>query len=429
MSVRALGALAVVLAFAIAACGGGGGSSTPGPQPQPSPGGSNRPAANGDTFHYGGTLTQTFWRPSQPGPSNAPSPEPTATTNWTVDNLATVKTNAVFHGRNGLTDFSYNETDTGLQTITTLTDDYLSFPAGGNGPLYDVGYSSADSNLVSLDVQLGAGNGQIDILPETAGAQWTNNAAQLSTQTDPDGQTTTRTTNADGSYVEADSFPDGTTASAVQNADGSGTYKVLQGSSLETDYAFTAPSGGNITITVTEPQASPTPTPVVFTVPNWMPPGPIASDAFANGGIVTIPSSCGVPKTIGTSGMHINESRYLLDAIFGNYDVATVDEYVIQGRGVACVVTHDAITAFYDYTGQNGLAFFSGTPQQYTVIDETQGLQTESLLAGAARRPEMAVRGGASWLRVHLRLRAARGYHDLAHGFRPRGFVPRNPPL
>ncbi len=296
MNLRPLAVIAAALAVGVAACGGGGGSASPGPQPQPSPGGSSRPAGNGDVFHYGGTLTQTFWRPSQPGPSNAPSPEPTSTANWSVDNVATVKTGRTFHGLAGLTDFNYNETDTGLQTIVTLTDDYLSFPASGTGPLNEIGLSSIDSNFVSRDILLGAGDGQIDILPEMTGAQWANTAAQVSTETDPDGQTIARTTNADGSYAEADSFPDGTTATAVQNSDASGSYKVLQGSSLETDYTYTAPSGGNLTITVTEPQVSPAPSPVVFTVPDWLPPGGLASDSFSDSGPATIPAACGVPN-------------------------------------------------------------------------------------------------------------------------------------
>jgi hypothetical protein len=425
MNLRPLAVIAAALAVGVAACGGGGGSASPGPQPQPSPVGSSRPAGNGDVFHYGGTLTQTFWRPAQPGPSNAPSPEPTSTANWSVDNVATVKANSTFHGRTGLTDFNYSETDTGLQTIVTLTDDYLSFPPTGNGPLNDVGFSSIDSNFVSLDVQLGAGNGQIDTLPETAGAQWANSAAQISTETDPDGQTITRTTNADGSYTEADAFPDGTTATAVQNSDTSGTYKVLQGSSLETDYTYTAPSGGSLSITVTEPQVSPAPSPVVFTVPDWLPAGGLASDSFSDAGPATIPAACGVPKSIGTSGMHIAETRSLVDAIFGTVDAAMVDTYVVQGRGVACVVSHDVVTAYYDYTGQNGFAFFSGLPVQYTTLDEMQGLKTESLSAIAKMRPAVLVRGGAAWLRIRMRLRAARGYRDLSHGWSLRKGVPK----
>ncbi len=426
MNVRAVAGCAAALALAVAACGGG--SSGPSPQPQPSPGGSSRPAGNGDVFQYGGSLVQTFWRPSQPGPSNAPSPEPTSTTNWSVADVATVKTGATFHSQTGLTDFNYDETDTGIQTIVTLTDDYLSFPQNGNGPLDEIGFSSLDSNLVSLDVQLGAGNGQIDVLPETPGAQWSNTAAQLSTETDPDGQTTARTTNADGSYSEADSFPDGTTASAQQNSDGSGTYKVLVGTPLETDYAFSAPSGSDLTVTVTQPQASPLPSPIVFTVPNWLPPGGLASDAYQDVGLVTIPESCGVAKAIGSSGIHIEETRALVDAIFGSVDNATVDTYVVQGRGVACVVDHDVVTAYYDYTGQNGLAFFSGTPQQYTILAENLGLKTESLTGGAQRRPATLLGGGAAWLRVRMRLRAARGFRDLAEERRARNTVPKHSP-
>src|SRR5450755_3698066 len=201
MRLRAGALIGAAFVLGLCACGGGGsGVPGPGPQPSPSPGGSSRPAKNGDVFHYAGTLAQTFWRPVQPGPSNAPSPEPTSTTNWSVDSVISVATNKSFHGHAGLTDFASDEVDSGLQTITTVADDYFLFPSGGVGPLLETGFQSLDSNFVLLDELNSAGNGVVDMLPETGGAMWSNSAALTSTETDPDGQTSTRAVNADGSY-------------------------------------------------------------------------------------------------------------------------------------------------------------------------------------------------------------------------------------
>lgn len=399
--------LGAALLLALAACGGGSGSTTPGPNPRPSPGGSSRPAQNGDTFHYTGTLAETFWRPAQPGPSNAPSPVPTSTTNWTVDNVTTVKTNTTFHGATGLTNFAQDEADTGLQTITTVTNDYFLFPAGGAGPLIENGYESLDSNFVLNDVQHGAGNGVVDMLPETGGSTWTNNARLTSSETDPDGQTSNRRVNDDGSYSETDSFPDGTLSSANSNPDSSGVYKVLKGTPIETDYTYAAPAGGHITITVTEPGASPQPTPIVFIVPDWLPAGGLASDAYIDDSNVTIPAACALPTKFGTQGDDIVENRTAVDPIFGTVDTIGMHTYVVQGRGVVCVTRVDELTAFYDFSGQNGLAFFSGKPIQFTVIDETIGLQAETVLASGVRRPALLAARGAARLVNAIRMRAA----------------------
>ncbi len=407
--------LGAAVVSALAACGGGGGSGTPapGPSPNPSPAGSFRPAKNGDSFHYDGTLVETFWRPAQPGPSNAPSPVPTSTTNWTVDNLTTVATNATFHGMGGLTDFAENEVDTGLQTISSVTDDFFLFPASGAGPLIEDGFQSIDSNFVLTDVQRSASSGVVDMLPETAGALWSDTALRTSVETDPDRQTLTRYTNADGSYAETDAFPDGTLSSAIANPDGSGLYQVLKGTPSETDYTYTAPAGGNITITVTAP-ASPVPSPTVFTVPDWQPAGGLASDSYADNGIVAIPAGCALPANFGTHGYDVSEHRTAVDPIFGSIEDVTEHAYIVQGRGVACVTRHDSLTAYYDFTGQNGLAFFAGTPIQYTLFDETISLRAESVLSGRSHRPAFVVARGAMRLVDAVRMHAARAMRDAA---------------
>ncbi len=406
--------IAAVVASALAACGGGGGgTSAPGPIPNPSPAGSFRPAINGDSFHYAGTLVETFWRPVQPGPSNAPSPVPTSTTNWTVDNLANVATNTTFHGATGLTDFAETEVDTGLQTITTVTDDFFLFPSGGAGPLIEDGFRSLDSNFVLNDVQRSATSGIVDMLPETAGAMWTDTALRTSVETDPDRQTLTRYVNADGSYSETDAFPDGTLSSAVANPNGSGLYKVLEGTSFETDYTYSVPAGGTISITVTQPAASPVPTPTVFTVPDWQPAGGLSGDSYTDNGIVAIPAGCALPATFGTQGYDVSEHRTAVDPIFGTIEDVTEHAYIVQGRGVVCVARHDSLTAYYDFTGQNGLAFFAGIPVQFTLLDETMSLRAESLLS-SRHRPAMVIARGAARLVNAMRMHAARAMQSAA---------------
>ena len=91
----------------------------------------------------------------------------------------------------------------------------------------------------------------------------------------------------------------------------------------------------------------------------------------------------------------------------------------MQGRGVACVARHDSVTGYYDFSGQNGIAFFSGLPIQYTIVDETVSLRGETILASGARRPSMLLPRGAMRLVNALRVQQARALHAevlRAHG-------------
>src|SRR5579872_4474467 len=245
-----------------AACGGSGGSGAPsGSHPSAT---SFRPCTIGLSSNFAGNALETIARPQPPPPPAPPSPQPTVTILSAVQLTTSILTNgASFGGHNGLTQLhSIAQDSTALQTVGVVTDTFVSCPASNAGNYASAGWTSTDTNGVTLTVNVGAGNGLLDILPETSGATWRNSAAQTLTEVDADGQTTTKTTNADGSYAETSQFPDGTTTTVVEHSDGSASYSI----------PFGGPNSGPpdvINIGTPNPTASGGPViPIVIVIPS-----------------------------------------------------------------------------------------------------------------------------------------------------------------
>lgn len=266
------------------------------------------------------------------------------TTAAQVSVTTTIVTNgASFGGRQNLTQLHATETDkTALQTIAVVTDQYVSCPLSGSGDYRAAGFTSTDSNATTLTITYGAGNGLLDILPETSGSQWQNDASLTSAEVDADGQTTDTTINPDGSYSQTAHFPDGTQSTAVENSDGSATYS----------FPFGGPNAGpNDTISVgtPDPNASggpvipivvqaPSATPEPVSVPDWYPPGPLvlSSETDQDQGGSALPAACAVPAAIATSGTKIVRTTTRLDTIFGELEQQTITVYTVAGVGVVC---------------------------------------------------------------------------------------------
>jgi len=361
--------------------GGGGGGGSPPPVPSPSP--AWRPAAAGDTFAFSGTETQRIVR-SVPTPTPPP-----VTTNFTVSQTTTVQSSGCSSG----TDFHTVEIDAGAnQTTTVTTDSCFTFPAAGTGPVIETRSTSADSNGVNLTQTFGAGNGQVDQLPEALGQTWDNGAAGTLNGTNPDGSTATQTTNPDGSYIETDMNIAGTTTIAEKN-DLSGTETApttaFFGCGTATMFAVATPNPSGIPITVSSVGCAPAPTPApqsFVLTPNWYPVPPnLASDMTSDMGSSSIPTGC-ASTAFGTAGNDLHEVKTRLDTVLGDTDKETIDTWVAFGPGPLCVQLTDVFKIYYDFTGQTTQGIFSPTPQQTTTTMELIGLQTETLHS-VDRRP------------------------------------------
>ena len=374
--------------------GGGGGTGTPNVVPTPA-NTSFRPDESGDTFAYTGTLSETFVRPPI---TTAPTPNPNPTSSQTLSaNVTTnvvVSTGVSFNGQNNLSDFKATETDAYTsppQSVTSITDQYLNFvPSGASTQVIEVG-SNVDNTTTGVTIKtiFGTGNGLLDVIPEVAGAITPANNATLTTdETDPDGQTTSQSFHADGSYTETTNYPGGFTATVTENSDGTGQYSLPLDEFPNSTVAYGSVSGGNIPITITFAPglAGPGPNPVVnnLSVPDWYPATPpvLYAQTYVNSGSTAIPSGCGVPAALSTRLTNkLVQTTTTVDTIFGESETQTVTSYDSQGLGIVCLQLNDTTLQYYDFTGQSQYTLdFSDTPVQTTTLAETLGLQAATVI-------------------------------------------------
>ncbi len=356
---------------------------------------STHPATAGDTITLAGKLTHTIARPL-PAPSAVASPVTTVTN--VTDVLKIASTVATFGLQTGLDDENVVETDAApLQTLTTTSDTYDGFVASGSlQELFQFGTTSTDSNGVKDATTFGNGNGQLDELPDTNGATWTNTGAQVFAETEPDNTTVARTSNADGTYVETDTYLGGFPSTLQTNADLSASITSLGGASINVTYG--APAGGTIAYSLVFAPAYGL-SPVTGLITDWFPTTTIYSDSFAKTTSQTIPSTCAVPATVGTTGTAVAETTTHLDTVLGTFEKRVQTVYNVPGFGSVCAVLGDTIDTYYDYTGQSqntivpGLDFaVASAPIQIDSLAETLGFTTGTVSGSSiARRSAQAL--------------------------------------
>jgi hypothetical protein len=358
---------------------------------------STRPLAAGDTFAYAGNSIESFLYTGS-------TPNPSATISYAITQNVTNNGQVSFNGAMPF-QLATVETDAGTnQTIVVTTDTYfLSGPYSATQTgFYTYGYSSSDTNGQKITATLtgvGSGNGLVDILPETQEQTWTNTGAQILAESESDGFSANRTTNADGTYTETDTYPQSSqftpppaalTATLVGNADGSGTYTVpLFGATPDVTFSYAAPAGGSIAITATQSgtqQAN-------YSVPTWYT-LPLYTEHDYQLGALTIPAACGVPAALGTLGNGVEQKYTKIDTVLGtleHYDEVT---YVVGGYA-ACVTLTDVTDVFYDYSGQSngapfGISFTGGTtPLEIINLASTVGLRSTNVSGAASRRASL----------------------------------------
>ena len=370
----------------------------------------SRPLSAGDTFSYSGTSLEAFlYYGATPNPSGTIA---TVVTQHVID-----EGTASFYGANPY-DFLTTETDaqqSPSKTITITTNTYYNTGpyTGSQTGFYTYGYSSSDSTgqiitdvIGSVGYNGGVPNGLVDILPEKAQQTWTNTEAQTLDESESDGFTSGRAYNANGTYVEHDSYPQGSqftpqptplAATIAENADGSGTYNVPLLGPPNTTLTYSAPSNGIITIVASVPDGSGGTSTQQFTVNTWYA-LPLYTEQDREDGALTLPAACNVPAQFGTEGNGVEQKFTRVDTVIGTIDYFDQITYVVGGYAV-CVSMSDVTYLFYDYTGQGneppvGVSFSGGdTPLETITFTSTLGLQSTSV-SGAyrldAEHPEVA---------------------------------------
>jgi hypothetical protein len=362
------------------------------------------------------------------------TPNPSATIDYAIAQVVSNKGAASFDGATP-NEYQTIETDAAPdQTIHLTTNAFFgTAPYSGQTGSYTYGYASLDSNGQSITDALSdvtSGNGLIDILPETSGASWTNNGAATLTESETDGFTSTRTIAKNGTYKENDTYPQGSqpalTASITENSDGSGTYSFpLFGQPDDNaTFTYTAPTGGNITITLSQPVDGSTQT-ASYVEPTWYA-LPLYKETDVDDGSRSIPAACNVPPAFGSSGNGIEENFTKVDTVLGTLETFDQVTYVVGGY-TACTTLSDTTKIFYDYSGQGdqlpiGFAFSGGSsPVEIQTVSSTIGLQSTSV-SGAFRRNDVrtgtdarAVFQRTNFLALVERLRLERLHRAALH--------------
>jgi hypothetical protein len=372
------------------------------------------PADNGDTSQTTGTLLTTYERPDTAplASGQTPGPQPTQTQLDSVTQTTTVTNpGGTFNGNSANVLFRTVETDQQsvptVQTFSDTVDDYFAFSNTiYTGNFTNLGYTSVDDSGYAVTYTFGAGNGLVDVLPEVAGASFTNNAAATIATSYTNNESSMSTYAADGSYDETVNYPNvnamgpTTTQTIVSKVDGSGSINspfigtVLAGNQT---FAVSAPSAagssGTITETTTQyPDAGSTSAPTVTTtaIPNWIPTGyvgsALATESDTDMGPTSLPTTaCPVPSSFASTANVLVQTKNAVDPIMGTFETTTTSTYVIPNVGPACVTLNDVQTIYYDFSGQSGFTLFSGTPQQITTVDETVYLTAQELQSVARK--------------------------------------------
>ena len=383
-----------------------------------------RPANTGASYTYAGNLGQTTVRfyPS-PNPADVtnnfyPSPYPTGVTVNTAATSGQVVT-VTAQASPGVYDFHTVDTESyTLEQAITTTDNYYKFPTSGLGGIVSLLQTNSYNAASATDAyaynisQMFTGTYQIDSLPEQAGATWTNGSAYTYAETDPNGEKTTGTWNADGSYNETTVYPTFTSAPApgatpvtgviTVNSNGTGTYNVpyavvVSGLPANTVLSFGTPAPNPagtpyIPVNVVYYNGAKYATQAVV----WYPTGtPMYTETDTNTGTQTLPSSCNVPSAYGSSANALVQKIQRIDPVIGYTDVQTNTSYQALGLGTLCVTLSDVNTEWYDYSAISGdqapfrprRLFFANTGTPISVITTTQvlGLASTNQPASVAR--------------------------------------------
>ena len=357
------------------------------PSPTPRPTATPTSSATDNTFAYAGSLTQTFTLFGTPAPlvSAPATPAPTATP-WvttlveSVTQNASVAGGASFKGRNDLTKVVTLETDTSVhETTTTSAQTYLAIVPDATRvsgiDVTEAATTSSESSGVALATLFASGNGIVGELPFVPNARWANTAARTDSERDPDGQISSATYAADGTYTQHINYPQGGTAAVETYGDGSGVYQMPIGGESEQ----------NSTVTVSAPVGS-VPRELIpiaysvygaglpgaggFEIPDWYP-GEIpalAADTFVDEGAARLPASCGVSKGLGSGPIDaIVETKSRLDTLFGEFETDRETNYESAAYGVLCRVIDDDVKNHYDFSVQSdSVLTFSSSPLYLT---------------------------------------------------------------
>lgn len=355
------------------------------------------PIGNGDSYPYTGTLAQSQY-------SIQPCPQPTATAN------ATVAVNVSVASSGSTATETSAETDTyatNTSTVTTVAN-LSSSTSGSTTAFFDNSETSTDGNgnVVATTYALPLQYAQT---PEAAGNTWSGHTPATVNQTLADGTTIDRSYGSGTTYyTETQTIPGGYGSNVITaNTDGSGSYALGHGTKQEIDVTIGAPSGGNISVTVT-PLGG---TGQTIKVPSWLPAsfgtsGPYTDTTTDLGTVASLPSGCTSPVTPTPTIEHVQRQITSVDTVLGYVETETVDSYDMNGStgwfGPVCSVVSDTLNQYYNWGLTTPFLIYlspNAQPVQTNTLTETLSLGS-GYIANARGRD--AVQANAAQLNARL---------------------------
>jgi hypothetical protein len=360
---------------------------------------------------------------------NSPAPSPTPTTlSYNVTTSVSVGSNAYPSTAPSATlvDEHVSESDaSNLSTTTYSTDSWVSLSAASvpyTVNLYGTMQTEPSSDELPVTTTIYGTPQTIDQFPQSASTTWSNSPAANVSYSYADGSTGTRVISSSGTYVDTENLlvqGAGGTITTTEDSDGSGSIAGPMFYDLVSSLAFSAPSGGNLTITI---NANGSAGASYFGGPSIVI-GPLA--AFYNTPPVfytetdkinagaSLPGGC-TPNSFGSSADDVNRTIVTLDTILGFEETTVLDSYEVSGVPI-CMTTSD--TQNYAYDEQNNQPYLLILPGSLglEVITTTESLVLQGSASAASAARTTASVGTASSARATVAAIQAHVLSSIAH--------------
>ena len=341
-----------------------------------------------------------------------PNPVPTATAppttlSYTVSANVSVGSSP-FPGKTTaqVVDEHVSESDASNLSSTTFTTDSWVSVASASGAFNELLYGQTQQEPTSANLPMMTtiyGTPQIvDEFPESSSNAWQNSPAAGIAYSYADGDSGTRTVNADGTYLDTEQMgptQGGATVTMTENKDGSGSIAGPIEGGFITSINVSAPSpvpSSTPVITVTEAigtsyQQPPYNYPPVLTKHDglWYTPTSqyyTENDTVKTG--ATLPSGC-TPSAYGVANEVVRKISNL-DTVIGDLETTEFDSYNVDGFPV-CMVTTDVLSFAYGQQGTTPSIFAVG-PLGLEVVTTNETLVIQTAPAANSRHTQSAVR-------------------------------------
>ncbi len=282
--------------------------------------------------------------------------------------------------------------------------------------------SASDPTATTIATTYAAGDyPTVDVLPETAGASWSNDGAQNEVENGTRRAAGRRPLHIGRrerpcSRRPAAALPSPTPQtpliSASQNSAGAGsiTRPLSFNGTGSATYAFAAPSGGAIAVHYSDSSGNAN----NYSEPAWFA-APLYAEFDQVVGTVPIPAQCNAPAAAGTSATEVQRQLKRIDAIVGYADQQTIQTYDVLGIGIVCTVATDVNTSYVDWTGGSYYTpyLYNGTTAGVTTTTEVLAITASSAGTLSARRKAglggpLAMPSHGLFLRAVAQVRRAR---------------------